>query len=331
LTSPLPLGLFDQPYTDPSLAKKVISSPAFEKLALRAARQSMNLLKNDDATLPLDASRLKRVAVVGPNADAPRCGDYTAGGGCGGGNVNNRNVGSVLRELKAALPDAVITHAAGTSITGALPSYSTVQQHHYGANGLKAAYFNNTALAGAPVVQRADPAINFHWFLGGPCGVAFGMDCPPGLAVGFGSFSARWTGNISADSSAVHASLQLALDGGAGHGARLWVDGRLLIDAWSTTAQLNVSFPLVQFASHAIVVEYWKGPSPGLSFALEWDVVGGSDDEAAVQAACEGADFTIVVLGDSQRTLGEGVDRGSLSLPGRQVGKKIVHSLTMSS
>ena len=38
----------------------------------------------------------RSIVLVGPNADAPRCGDYAAAGKCGGGTVNNRNVVSVL-------------------------------------------------------------------------------------------------------------------------------------------------------------------------------------------------------------------------------------------
>lgn len=50
-----------------------LSAPTEQSLALarKLARQSVVLLKNDDL-LPLDAAKLKRVAVIGPLADAPR-------------------------------------------------------------------------------------------------------------------------------------------------------------------------------------------------------------------------------------------------------------------
>jgi beta-glucosidase len=52
-------------------------------VALRTARESIVLLKNDGALLPLDRNRLKRIAVIGPNADDPfaQLGDWTLGTG----------------------------------------------------------------------------------------------------------------------------------------------------------------------------------------------------------------------------------------------------------
>jgi len=70
------LGLFERPYVDADLAHEVADTPAHHELALQIARKSIVLLKNDGA-LPL-APGLGSVAVIGPNADAPRnlFGDY---------------------------------------------------------------------------------------------------------------------------------------------------------------------------------------------------------------------------------------------------------------
>jgi beta-glucosidase len=63
------LGLFDQPYIESAAAtKELVNSAPHQAVALRAARESIVLLKNDRNTLPL-AKRLKSVAVIGPNAD----------------------------------------------------------------------------------------------------------------------------------------------------------------------------------------------------------------------------------------------------------------------
>lgn len=63
------VGLFDKPYQlDYKLADETVNSPANNEWALKASRESLVLLKND-GLLPLDASKLKRVAVIGPNAD----------------------------------------------------------------------------------------------------------------------------------------------------------------------------------------------------------------------------------------------------------------------
>ncbi len=65
------LGMFDppsmQPYLNISIAE--VNSPAHQQLALDAARQGMVLLKNDDSTLPLSQSKVKTLAVIGPNGE----------------------------------------------------------------------------------------------------------------------------------------------------------------------------------------------------------------------------------------------------------------------
>ncbi|MEM1438433.1 MAG: glycoside hydrolase family 3 N-terminal domain-containing protein [Pseudomonadota bacterium] len=64
------LGLFKQPYVDGD-ALPAPDSVRMRATAREAARQSLVLLKNHDNVLPLDRSRLKKVALLGPLADAP--------------------------------------------------------------------------------------------------------------------------------------------------------------------------------------------------------------------------------------------------------------------
>ncbi len=62
-------GLFDDPYQhDYEAADAEINGPENNEWALRASRECLVLLKNN-GTLPLDKSKLGKVAVVGPNAD----------------------------------------------------------------------------------------------------------------------------------------------------------------------------------------------------------------------------------------------------------------------
>ena len=64
------LGLFDPPGRVPfsNIRPSEIESASHLELAREMARESMVLLKND-GILPLDTTRLKRIAVIGPNAD----------------------------------------------------------------------------------------------------------------------------------------------------------------------------------------------------------------------------------------------------------------------
>ena len=72
------LGLFDNPYVDPAKAEKIVRSKEHREVAREVARKGIVLLKND-GILPLNKN-LKRVAVIGPNADVAynQLGDYTA-------------------------------------------------------------------------------------------------------------------------------------------------------------------------------------------------------------------------------------------------------------
>lgn len=65
------VGLFDHPYqTNLAQADIEVNSSENNKTALRASRECMVLLKNEDHILPFNFSKIKKVAVIGPNANA---------------------------------------------------------------------------------------------------------------------------------------------------------------------------------------------------------------------------------------------------------------------
>ena len=63
------LGLFEHPYVTEEERDSVIHDPVHKATALEATRNSIVLLKNESALLPLDAAKYKRVLVTGINAD----------------------------------------------------------------------------------------------------------------------------------------------------------------------------------------------------------------------------------------------------------------------
>ena len=74
------LGLFDNSLVDPDYAEKTTNSADHRALALKAAQETVVLLKNDKNLLPLDLnnrSKLKTIAVIGPNADGLHLGGYS--------------------------------------------------------------------------------------------------------------------------------------------------------------------------------------------------------------------------------------------------------------
>ena len=72
------MGLFEQPYIIPAnendIAKDRISH---RKIALEAAEKGMILLKNNNNTLPFSDTKIKRLAIIGPNADEVHYGTYS--------------------------------------------------------------------------------------------------------------------------------------------------------------------------------------------------------------------------------------------------------------
>lgn len=71
------LGLFDDPYVDPAVAERVVGSDQHRELSLQSAREVITLLKNEGDLAPLDLSKYKTIAVIGPNANRTLLGGYS--------------------------------------------------------------------------------------------------------------------------------------------------------------------------------------------------------------------------------------------------------------
>ena len=69
------MGLFENPFVDVAAAGRVLDDPAHMAASQAAAERSLVLLRNEGALLPLAPGAHKRVAVIGPLADA--AGDTT--------------------------------------------------------------------------------------------------------------------------------------------------------------------------------------------------------------------------------------------------------------
>lgn len=70
------LGLFENPYIEPSLQKTAFHTEESQQLALEAAQKSIVLLKNEDSVLPLK-NKNARIAVIGELAESTYPGGYT--------------------------------------------------------------------------------------------------------------------------------------------------------------------------------------------------------------------------------------------------------------
>jgi beta-xylosidase len=103
------MGLFDDPYVDPDAAARVVGCDAHRELALQAARETITLLENRDALLPLDPARLGTIAVIGPNAHRVLLGGYSG--------VPRHDV-TVLEGIQARVGSGVtVLYSEGCKIT----------------------------------------------------------------------------------------------------------------------------------------------------------------------------------------------------------------------
>jgi beta-glucosidase len=103
------MGLFDDPYVDPDEAERVVASDANRKLALKAAREAITLLKNDGNVVPLNLKDIKKIAVIGPNANRSLNGGYSG--------VPKYDV-TVLDGIKARVGNqAEVVYSEGCKIT----------------------------------------------------------------------------------------------------------------------------------------------------------------------------------------------------------------------
>ena len=97
------LGLFEHPYTEEGRWRRVVRSEKHQEVCLRAARESVVLLKND-GVLPLGPT-LRSVAVIGPSSNHQRIGSYASV-------PYGYHVPSVYEELKRLLPPQMALWAA---------------------------------------------------------------------------------------------------------------------------------------------------------------------------------------------------------------------------
>jgi len=106
-------GLFENPYVDADYAEKLVNNAEHQKLALKAAHEAIVLLKNEKNLLPLEKSKYKKIAVIGPNAADLHLGGYS--------NKPGRGV-SILQSIKDKVgTSAEVLYAEGCKITETLP------------------------------------------------------------------------------------------------------------------------------------------------------------------------------------------------------------------
>jgi beta-glucosidase len=293
------LGLFENPYAgDPEEGKKNYGSPEHHALSLQAAREAVVLLKNGGRVLPLKKD-MKAVAVIGAEADVAQLGNYSRPG-----------VGriSILEGVKRAVsPSTRVVYEKGTDhieyrLPLIMPEYFTHVENGKAEKGLKAEYFNNMELRGAPVFVRTEPNLNFN--TGGS----------PYPSVNADFFSVRWTGRIR---SPVTGKVTLSIT--TGDGVRFYFNGKKLIESWedrySTTDCFTVD--LVEGREYDLTVEMFEDKWEAKAF-LGWDYGLEAAEDAKIRKAVDAAKESDAAIVVTSIVEGEFIDRASLDLPGFQ-------------
>ncbi len=299
-------GLLD---AAPDVEERADDRPAHRALAGRAAAESMVLLQNR-GLLPLDAGSLRRVAVLGPNAEPGQI--------MGGGSafvVAHYHV-SPLAGLRERLGAGVeVAHEPACSIPFQVALFESAQVRSAGGEpGFDVEYWEGESLAGTPVARAVATQSQ----------IFFGRTPPDGITGPV--FAARYTARFTPVASGVH-ELGIRATGRS----RLFLDGREVVDNWTEptwthdifgagiSTERRASVALEAGRSYELRVEWIRKPEPTLAI-LRFGVLapdpGDMLDRAVAAAAA--ADVAIVVAGTNGDWESEGRDRPSLDLPGRQ-------------
>lgn len=126
--------------------------------------------------------------------------------------------------------------------------------------GLQGEYFNNRFLTGTPAYEDNVPTIDFEWGSGSPSTAAVGND----------NFSIRWTGYLNAPTTGTY-----TLATNSDDGARLYVDGNLIIDDWSDHApRVRTGSVFLQAGELVpVILEYYENGG-GATIQLGWEPPG---------------------------------------------------------
>lgn len=283
-------GFFDNPQLDTTIP---LDNPDGARVALELAREGIVLLKNENGLLPLDASEIKSLAVIGPNANS-----YISGGGSSY-TFPFRHV-SVLDGLRNSGHDLEITYAPGVPT---LPETVSKSVFFTGPGsserGLKAEYYDNPRLRGDPAKTTVDTIVN----IGNGWHIATEYKGIP-----FDHCSMRWSGVIRPEKTADYRFVVRGFDG-----FRLKVDGKAVIDEWrdqGITTREKV-LHLEAGKEYPVVLEYFANVHPvDISFGWREDRL--LFDEA--MEAARNSDVAIVNIGFNESSERESNDR-TFALP----------------
>lgn len=296
------------PFSPPEL-----DSPRHRALCRQVAEESITLLKNERALLPLDRNKIRKLAILGPNAATARL------GGGGSASVSPFYAVSPLEGIRRSAGDTVaVVYREGCSMGSQLPSVpADCFRPNFASEtgGLKGEYYEVAQFDsdGDPAKIQIDPAIDFSWGWAAPA---------TGLPREF--YAVRWVGLLELPQAGDY-TFALSTQEGIG---RIWFEDELVLDAWSDydvgnfeAGYTNRSAEFVYHAKSAgplpVRIEYRKtGTRGGIHFG--WKAPFEDDPVQEAVSAAQQADAAVVVAGLCNIHEGGAYDRKTFALPGRQ-------------
>jgi len=314
------LGMFDPPssYAYGRIGMEENNSPAHRQLSLKAARESIVLLKNDGGVLPLKRD-FRKIAVIGPTAELVQSLQ---------GNYNGPPPSPVypLVGIEKRFGSAKVAYAMGSSLAEgfAMPIEHTALHPSRDSKefGLKAEYFATEDLSGTPVLTRVDQNVNFNW-----------DKVVPVNGLKRNNYSVRWSGIFTPPAPGdyklgVRINYCYACENAEGF--KLFIDDKVFTESGSKSGErgevLESQIHFDNTEPHAIRLEYLhKTGTAGID--LTWQAPAAVLREEALQQA-KGADVIIAFVGLSPSLEGEempvklegfsGGDRTEIKLPAVQ-------------
>ncbi len=236
------LGMFD-PVSMVKYAQTpatALEAPEHKALALKMAQQSIVLLRNENKILPLNKN-IKSIAIVGPNADN----SYVLLGNYYG--LPSKII-TVLNGIKAKLGknvdvhyEKVINYTNDTLLVYKDNAYFEIN----GLPGVKAEYFNNQNIEGAPIKTQIEKNIDYIRNEGEE----------PISGINANHYSIRYTTFINSKKDEI---LNFEAEGDDGY--RIFINDKKIIDAWKSSNKAPRQFQLKtkKDSTYKIVMEYFQ-------------------------------------------------------------------------
>ncbi|MGI4734725.1 MAG: glycoside hydrolase family 3 C-terminal domain-containing protein [Janthinobacterium lividum] len=315
------LGMFDpvERVKYAQIPMSVVESAPHQAHALKMARESVVLLKNERNTLPLRKD-LKKIVVLGPNADneSVQLGNY---------NGFPTDIVTPLEGIRAKVgPNAEVVYIQGVdyaSNTVYEPLDINKSLSYNSQPGFQAEYFKGTNLEGAAVATRQEAGLDRYL-------ANVKMEIAPGLPAE--NVSARYHTTFTPEKTE-----ELALQITGDDGYRLYVDGKQVIDAWASHGVSTNQYVLnvTKGQKLDLKLEYFQTDRRTILKFTGAHVV--PMNPASILARVKDADAIVFVGGISPKLEGEemnvkvpgfsGGDRTSIGLPKVQTDLlKVLHT-----